>query len=38
MIKPTLSIIVVGMNHLSYLKALLPSIEANITPPMRYNA
>ena len=28
-----ISIITVGMNHLNYLKDLLPSVYNNITPP-----
>ena len=30
---PKISIITVGMNHLNYLKDLLPSVYNNITPP-----
>ena len=30
---PKISIITVGMNHLRYLKDLLPSVYNNITPP-----
>ena len=31
---PKISIITVGMNHLRYLKDLLPSVYNNITPPI----
>lgn len=30
---PKISIVTVGMNHLKYLKALLPSIYSQIPPP-----
>lgn len=34
---PKISIITVGMNHLNYLKDLLPSVYNNITPPISQN-
>ena len=34
---PKISIITVGMNHLNYLKDLLPSVYNNITPPYLKN-
>lgn len=33
MVIPKISIVTVGMNHLRYLKDLLPSVYSPITPP-----